>query len=231
MITNQILATYPFFSRLSAESRRLIDASARIRLAARKECLLRKGERIRGLYLVLSGRLRVYTISPAGREASLYVIEPGESCPLAMNAMLSEKLHQAWVEVGTKTAKILFIPSVVFRDLYENERAVREFALSVLSGRISSLMTVLEELSLQSVEERVKGYLLRCANNEGEIETTHQQIALALGTAREVISRKLRELVRAGSIEARRGRIKILSPHKLERDPRPPSPRGLGAVC
>lgn len=215
MITNQMLATYPFLSRLSTESRRLVDASAKIRVAARDDCLLRKGDRIRGLYLVLSGRLRVYTISSAGEEASLYVIEPGESCPLAMNALLTEKLHQAWVEAETKTVKLLFIPSPVFRDLYENERAVREFALGVMSGRISTLMTVLEELSLQPVGERVKGHLLRSADERGEVETTHQKIAFALGTAREVVSRKLRELVRAGLIQTHRGRIKLLKPRGL----------------
>ena len=215
MLTNQIIATYPFLSRVSPESRRLIEASAKTQIVARGDCLLRKGDRIRGLYLVLSGRLRVYAISAAGEEASLYVIEPGESCPLAMHAMLTEKLHQAWVRVESKAAKLFFIPSAVFRDLYEHERSVREFTLSVLSGRIAALMTVLEDLSLQSVGERVKSHLLRCAGVRGEVETTHEAIALALGTAREVVSRKLRELSRAGLIKTQRGRIRILKPHRL----------------
>lgn len=216
MLTNQIIATYPFLSRLSPESRRLVDASAKIRIAAKGDCLLRKGDRIRGLLLVLSGRLRVYAISAAGAEASLYAIGPGESCPLALNALLTEKLHQAWVRVESRTAKLLFIPSPVFRDLYEHERPVREFALGVLSGRISTLMTALEDLSLQSVGERVKSHLLRCADTHGEVETTHEQIALALGTAREVVSRKLRELDRAGVIRTSRGRIRLLKPEVLQ---------------
>ena len=210
MITNQLLATYPFFSRISAESHRLVEAGAKMRIAFQGDCLVRKGENLHGLCLVLSGRLRVYTISADGDEATLYPIEAGESCPLTINALLTETPFQAWVEVESKTAKLFMIPSPVFRDLYENERAVREFALSGLSGRISKLMSALEGLSLQSVGERLKGHLLQAADRRGEIETTHQQIAVALGTAREVVSRELKDLVRAGLIETRRGRIKLV---------------------
>lgn len=124
--------------------------------------------------------------------------------------MLTETPFQAWVEVESATAKFFMIPSPVFRDLYENERAVREYALSGLSGRITKLMSVLEGLSLQPVRERLKTHLLRAADKRGEVETTHQQIALALGTAREVVSRELQELSRAGAIATYRGRIRII---------------------
>lgn len=209
MITNQILATYPFLSRLSAESRRLVDASAKTKSVAQGACLLRQGDRIHGLYLVLTGRLRVYTLSAAGDKASLYVIPPGESCPLAMNAMLTQKPHQAWVQAETKTVKLFFIPARVFRDLYEHEQAVREFALTVLSSHVSTLMTALEGMSLLSVGERLENHLRQCADERGEVVATHQEIALALGTAREVVSRKLRVLDRAGLIKTRRGRITV----------------------
>jgi len=215
MITNQMLATYPFLCRLSVESRRLLDAGTKVLTATKGQTLLRRGDHIRGLYLVLSGRLRVYALSAEGNEASLYLIELGESCPLAMNALLADKrlqVHQAWVEVESKVAKLLFVPASIFKDLYENEPVVREFALTVLSGRISALMAALEDLSLHSVSERVKGHLLRSADAEGEIETTHQKIALALGTAREVVSRSLRNLQQVGLIKTSRGRVRLLAP-------------------
>ena len=215
MITNQILVAYPFLSRLSAESRRLLETHGKIHLTARGTCLLRKGDRIRGLYLVVAGRLRVYTITATGEEAALYLINPGESCPLAMNALLTARLHQAWVEPESKTVKIFFVPSAIFQTLYASEPAVREFALGVLSDRISTLMTALEDLSLHSVKERVKSHLLRSANERGEVETTHQNIALALGTAREVVSRHLGELAAARLIKTQRGRITLLKPHQL----------------
>lgn len=211
-MTNQILATFPFLCRLSLESRQLVEAGAKIITADQGACILRKGDRIRGLYLVLSGKLRVYTLTSEGDEVTLYTIDSGESCPLAMNAILADKdkVHRTWIDVETKTVRIFFIPLTVFKDLYENESVVREFALGVLSGRISTLMTALEDLSLNPVGQRVKGYLLRSAGDKAEVETTHQQIALAVGTAREVVSRKIRDLRRAGLIRTGRGRIRIL---------------------
>jgi CRP/FNR family transcriptional regulator, anaerobic regulatory protein len=213
MITNQMLATYPFLCRLSAESRRLLDAGAKALSVTQGQTLLRRGDVIRGVYLVLAGRLRVYTLSAEGGEASLYVIETGESCPLAMNALLADKRrrsHQAWVEVESKTARLWFIPAAIFKDLYENEPVVREFALTVLSDRISGLMDALEDISLRSMGERLRGHLLRSADAQGEVEATHQKLAHVLGTAREVVSRLLRRFEKAGLITRRRGRIKVL---------------------
>lgn len=212
MITNQALAIYPFLCRISPESRRLLEASARPLTVAKGNSLLRQGDRIRGVYLVLTGRLRVYTLAQTGEEVTLYRIEPGESCPLAMNSLLVGQpvpVHQAWVGVESKTAKLLLIPTVTYRDLYENERVVKEFTLGVLSGRISELMNAMADLSLQSMKERITGHLIRLANAKGEVETTHQAIALALGTAREVVSRLIRELRQAGMIRTQRGRITL----------------------
>lgn len=215
MLPNQLLATYPFVGRLSPESRRQLEAGGRVQVAAKGDCLLRKGDRIRGLYLVLAGRLRVYALAPNGDEVTLYSVEPGESCPLAMNALLAESRHQAWVEAESRAVKLYFLPAPDFRELYEKERGVREFTLAVLSGRISTLMTVLENLSLQTVAERLKGHLLRSADDRGDVVGTHEEIALALGTAREVVTRQLRQLARAGLIRTQRGRIRILQPGLL----------------
>lgn len=214
MITPQIVAAYPFLGKLSAPSRRLLEKHASVLSAMKGADLLRKGDRIRGLYLVVSGRLRVFTLNHDGDEAALYAIVPGESCPLAMDAMLHEKLHQAWVAADLPT-KLLFIPAPIFRTLYEKESTVRDFALGVLAGRISTLMDSLAELSLDSIADRVKNHLLRAANERGEITATHQEIAHALGTAREVVSRQIVRLRRAGVVRTRRGRIDLLDARAL----------------
>lgn len=210
MITNQVLATFPFLCRLSPESRQLLDASARLQNAARATTLLRQGDRLRHALFVVSGRLRVYAISPAGDEVTLYQIESGQSCPLAMNALLREHPHQAWVSVISASARLLSIPAAVYRDLFQNEPAVRDYTLDLLSDRIASLMTTIEALSLQPLRDRVLNYLRQNADASGRVQTTHQALALALGTAREVVSRRLRELRDTGQITTQRGHIQLL---------------------
>jgi CRP/FNR family transcriptional regulator len=56
---------------------------------------------------------------------------------------------------------------------------------------------------------------LKAVDERGKIEATHQQIAFALGTAREVVSRNLRRLRQGGVIETGRGWIKILKPREM----------------
>ena len=53
-----------------------------------------------GAYVVLSGQLRVFTLSPDGHEATLYVIDPHETCVLALNCIFNDLLYPAWVEAG-----------------------------------------------------------------------------------------------------------------------------------
>ena len=215
MITYQILSAFPFFGKFSSESRRLVESQGEMRIFPRGASVIRKGDRVGGMYLVVAGRLRVFTMSSGGDEASLYSVDRGESCLLATSALFAEMLYPAWVEVETKEAKIFCVPRGTFRMLYEAEPALRDFTVNILSGRVFDLMTALEERNLRSIEDRLKDFLLRRVNEHGEVETTHQQIALSLGTVREVVSRKLRRFSREGLIKTHRGRIKMLKPQAL----------------
>ena len=167
------------------------------------------------MYFVLAGVLRVFTISATGAEASLYRVNEGESCLLAMNAIFAEIRYPAWVVVETREVRLLTVPAAIFRKLYEQEVGIRSFTLNVLSARIFDLMGSLEEMSLDSIENRLKSFLLRRADSRWEIETTHDEIASYLATAREVVSRRIKHLKAEGVIETRRGRIKILKPQAL----------------
>lgn len=209
MITNQMLAAYPFLCRLSPASRQLVEAGAKVESAGRGTTLLRKGDRLRGLYLLLSGQLRVFVLTDEGTEATLYQLGAGESCPLALNALISENHHQAWVEVESRTARWLFVPLAIFRNLYDNEPAVRQFTLEVLSSRISSLMDALENRSVRSLRERLWAQLEKMADPRGEVQTTHAELARTLGSTREVVSRQLGQLRRAGLVETGRGKVNL----------------------
>ena len=211
----QVIAAYPFLGKLSASSLRLLEAQGKMRVLRHGTTVIRKGDRVGGMYFVIAGRLRVFTISPGGEEATLYGVSPGESCLLATSALFAEMLYPAWVEVESREVKLYCVPPVVFRALFSQERGVQNFTVRMLSGRVFDLMTVVEELSLQSIEDRLKNLLSRRADFRGEVAITHEKIASAMGTAREVVSRKLKQFVQAGLIESKRGRIKLLKPEAM----------------
>ncbi len=215
MISPQVIAAYPFLGQLSAASRRVVETQGRMRVLRHGTAVIRKGDRVGGMYFVVAGRLRVFTISPAGEEASLYVVNPGESCLLATSALFADMLYPAWVEVVSKELKVFCIPSAVFRALFEAERAVRDFTVNILSRRVFDLMVSLEETALFPLEDRLKNFLVRAANERGEVELTHEKIAASLGTSREVVSRKLKQFSKAGFIRTRRGCIELLRPEAM----------------
>jgi CRP/FNR family transcriptional regulator len=212
MISPRLLAAYPFLGRISARSRSLIESQGVLRVFQRGDPVIRRGDTVGGMLLIVSGRVRIYMVSEAGEEATLYTVQRGESCLLSTSALFAEMNFPASVEVETAEVRIFCIPAAAWRTLYREEPAVRDFTVNELSGRVFDLLANLEERSLRSIEDRLKGYLRRRVDQNGEVQATHEQIALSLGTAREVVSRKLSQLGRRGQIETRRGRIRVLTP-------------------
>jgi CRP/FNR family transcriptional regulator len=92
---------------------------------------------------VLSGQLRVFTLSPDGNEATLYVINPHETCVLALNCIFNDLRYPAWVEAGSAT-RVAAIPGAVFRALFEAEPSVRNMTVQAFSTIVFRLMAELE---------------------------------------------------------------------------------------
>lgn len=211
MISPRLLAAYPFLGKISPRSRRLVDAQGALRVFKRGAPVIRRGEKVGGMLLVVSGRVRVFMVSESGEEATLYTVQRGESCLLSTSALFAEMTFPASVEVETEEVRIFCIPATTWLALYRDEPAVRDFTVTELSGRVFDLLANLEERSLRSIEDRLRGYLLRRMDGQGEVQATHEQIALSLGTAREVISRKLGQWGKSGRIKTHRGRVRVVA--------------------
>jgi len=208
---------FPFVSELTEPGRRELGALARHEAPPRRT-LLRRGEEAGGAYLVLRGELRVYYLTPRGREATLYRVEPGGTCVLALGATLEGAPYPAWVDSGPRGATFVRIPSARFQGLVDAERGFRSFVLRAMSGRLFELMASLEELGSVEVERRVARYLTRRAEGPGRsLAITQASLAADLGTAREVISRTLRALAGRGLVTTSRGRVRVTDPVALER--------------
>jgi len=215
MLTSETLKIFPFLAQLSPESRLEVERSAKHILLKDKGFFIHKGESVSGVLLVESGCLRAYNIDSQGKETTLYSVMPGESCLLAVNCVFSDIFYPAWVNVDMPDTKVLIIPAELYRQLYSKEDAVRDFTFNVLSARIFDLMTTLEEACSYEVNNRLASFLVRRANSQGEIQLTHQEIASHLGTAREVVSRLLKEFKDKGLLVTSRGSISILSMREL----------------
>ncbi len=183
---------------------------------ARGEQVIERGDRVSGAYFVLEGALRVFTLVPNGREATLYRIEPGDTCVLALNALFSDLLYPACVEAEAETV-VGTLPGIAFRSLFASEPSIQDLTVRALSSAVFGLMSSLEERAAQTVDQRLIGYLLLRASSEGTVRNTQQEIAAQIGTTREVVGRHMARFAAAGLVTSARGVVTLLDAPALSR--------------
>jgi len=206
---------FPFFSELNARGRsRLLGATRHVRLPPYAK-VIERGDEVAGVYLVEAGALRIYYVSSEGREGTLYWVDPGQSCIIALNCLFARLPYPAWVETDQADTEVAIISGDVYRELYLAEPALQHFTFATLSTRLFELMTLLQETASFDLEQRVAAFLLRRSGSGHVLETTHEQVAHHLGSSREVVSRVLRNLARSGAIRLSPGSVAIVDADKL----------------
>ncbi len=207
-------ALFPTLAGLAPESRGLLERSLQRIACPCGTPLVRRGDLVAGAYLVEKGALRVYYVGPDGREGTLYWVEPGQSCILALNCTFTRLAYPAWVESEGAT-EVTIVPGEIYRRLFAIDPAVQAFTFEVLSGRLFELMALVEETASQGLEARVAAFLLRRAKGGREVAITQEQIARHLATSREVVSRVLRALAARRLVTTTQRRITLVDPAAL----------------
>ena len=202
------------FQHLSDEGRQVLRRGARHKTFARRTTILSRADVVGGAYVVMSGRLRVYTSTPAGREATLYEINPGETCVLALNCLFNDLRYPAWVEASAGT-RMTIVDGRSYRWLFDREAAVRDMTIRALSSVVFRLMLALEDVQTLPLEQRLASFLVLHASSAGEIRMTQQEIADHVGTTREVVARLLSRFSRLRLLTRRRGLVVVRDPKQL----------------
>jgi CRP/FNR family transcriptional regulator len=166
--------------------------------------------------LLLEGSVRVQVIGESGREAVLYRVLPGQSCVLTTCCILSGDDYPA--EGFTESpVRALVVTKPAFDGALESAPAFRRFVFANLGGRIADVIARMEEVAFRPVERRLAAFLLSRADRDGTIRGTHQEIAVELGSAREVVSRHLKRLESSGVVELGRSTVQVRKPVELRR--------------
>ncbi len=109
------------------------------------------------------------------------------------------------------------IPRATFEELIARSAVFRDFVFAGYAARITELFLVINEIAFSRIDIRLARKLCDLAGPEPQLAATHQQLATELGTAREVVSRQLKEFQRRGWIETSRGRIALADRSAIER--------------
>ena len=174
------------------------------------------GDRTDVIALVGAGRLRVFKTSESGREITLYGVEGGEFCVLNLLCVLTGICSPANARVEEPVRAVAF-QGTDFRRWIGSDPAIRTHMFALLGNSVAEIMSLVEEIAFKKMDVRLAEYLQRRLPDKAAttLEVTHEKIAADLGSAREVISRLLKEFERQGAVQLGRGRITLLDPALL----------------
>lgn len=211
---NELQRYFPFLAQASPAMRAQVMQQTVLQTIPAGQTIFWEGDVCSHLALVLSGSVRVFKVSESGREITLYRIEASESCILTASCILSRSGFPAFA-VTESEVRALLVPAPVLRAWLAQDEGWREYVVGVLAQRLAMVIATVEEIAFRRVDARIADYLLAVAAPGEKVSVTHQAIALELGTAREVVSRILKDLERAGAIALGRGAITVLDAEML----------------
>ncbi|MFN2349809.1 MAG: Crp/Fnr family transcriptional regulator [Thioalkalivibrio sp.] len=166
--------------------------------------------------LVVSGSVRVQQTSSSGREIVLYRVQSGESCVLTTSCLLGGSRYGA-EGICESPVSGISIPASRFMEGIEHSPGFRRFVFQGYGQRIAELMTLIDEVAFGRLNVRLAQRLLELAHGQDTLHCTHQDLAVELGSAREVVSRALKDFERHDWVRLARGHIDLLDRPALEK--------------
>lgn len=204
----------PFWHVLTSQEQKEFNRSIFKSKISKGEILYSGGNDCFGVFVVIRGQIRVFMHSPQGRELTVFKIGSEEMCALAASCVLSSITIPISME-AEEDSEILTIESDFFLKLIEGNIYVENFMYRIAMEKFSDLMCCVEQLMFDSVEKRLVNFLLR-ESEHLRLKITHEEIARHIGSAREVVSRVLKQFAKQGYIASKRGQIEILNREGLE---------------
>lgn len=174
----------------------------------------KKGERLisnndcSGFIIVFYGKFRAYIISPNAKEITLFTLNSDESCVICSNCVFNSLSLNILLE-SVEPTKILLIPQNIFNEMKQKYPALNDFVLNLVAKRFTQSLSVMENALFTPLVDRIRELLKQNAKND-IVKLTHEAIANELGSAREAVSRILKEMEKNNEIKLQRGEIKLI---------------------
>lgn len=208
--STKFLETFSFWEHLSQQDKDLLSLNFRpVHYTAGQS--IRSGEvNCLGALFVRSGILRVYLSSDDGKETTMYRLRDNDVCVLSASCVLSSITFDVQIDAETDCEGFL-IPTPIFSALMTRNIYVENFAYHLITERFSDVISAVERMFFMNLKQRIAAFLIdeSAAQHTDQLLLTQEQLAKAIGSAREAVSRNLKQLTAEGCIEVSRGMIKI----------------------
>ena len=205
MIEELIKKRFPFFE---SGLRLAISEAGSYKVFEENEELIREDQYIRSFPVVLSGLIKVCRTDEAGNELLLYYMRPGEVCTVSLICCMdrTKSRVKAIAEVSTT---VVLIPVELLDNWMTRFQTWKEYVMHSMQMRFDELLYALDSIAFMKMDERLERFFTDRFRSSGSMifEGSHQDVALALNSSREVISRLLKQMEKKEMISLSRGRI------------------------
>ena len=201
-----LLRRIPLFAELDEPALVRLTERCVSRTVGTGHVLFTTGEACRGLYIIESGRVRIYRTSPDGREQVLHI--EGAGRPVAELPLFDGGPYPASA-VTLEETRLVFLPRDDFEYLYRTHADIAQAIIRALGRRLRQLVQLTETLAFRDVAARLALLLVGYAERTGRqtpegieltLERTQEELALEIGAARESVSRAMKLLRRKGLV-------------------------------
>lgn len=207
---------FPFWESLSEEQKREAENGMTRNICPKKTRLHFGGGECAGVQIIENGRTRVFITSPNGGDITLFRLMDGDVSILSAACMLNGMDVELDMEMETDCV-IYTVPKKIYRKWYDENSQVKDYTMEMISEKFSDIMWLFNQYVFSNVASRLAAALLehRALEKTDMLSITHEMLARDAGTAREVVTRLLKQFQTDGLVKLTRGKVEIVDAKSL----------------
>lgn len=171
--------------------------------------VFKDGDNCENYIMVLEGTTRVYKEFENGREMLLYRVTQGETCSLTTSILLAGGKYTASAKTEDECHAVI-IPIHEFHSTFDKSKGFRDFVCATFGGRIRDFILLLESIATRNVDVRLARWMIENKSEGHQLDASHKTLAFEIGTAREVVSRHLKDFEQNGWVKLSRGSVELV---------------------
>ena len=207
---------FPFWSQLTDAEKNVIENAVYVEKYDKGMLMHRTDGSCKGLMTVLNGQLRTYILSEEGREVTLFRVNEEEVCVLSASCLMDTITFDVLIE-ATEDTEVLVLPAAELNQVVQQNPYIELFLYKSATEKFSDVMWTMQQILFLKIDQRVAQFLWdeMVQKNSMTLSITHDEIARYIGSAREVVTKVLKYMVKEGALELKRGTIIILDKEML----------------
>jgi len=210
----KLLHKNEYFEGLDDSLLNQVAAHMQLREYERGEALFWEGDPCAGLHIIELGFVKLYRLSPQGRQYIVRVLQEGETCNEVPT--FDGGTNPVNVE-ALETTRVWVIRADILRELLQIHPAFAQQVINNFAQNLRGLVHRVSEMAFYQVTHRLARLISQQSPEElSGTPWTQEQLAARLGTVREVVARSLKELERSGAIQIEKRHIEVADPDVLE---------------